>query len=453
MLYQDDRPWRIYLRDSHFDDEWFSSYNYLRALNIEELRIRETRLADSTMATLIGNQPLKGLSARDQDIGPETILALRRTEKLTQLDLYGSSADDEEFASLPLERLEWLSISGTQISPRGTLQLGRCRNLSVLVIDDTQFEAEVSEALTGVQSLRVLCLVGDTNGHELIPRICRLNQLSRLRKIILGDTTEVEEFRAAVQKGVPGCITTLHRDIESTTFDRLRRVVSLLERPSLANLSGTKVTDAGLERFSEKVHATSVNLEITPITDAGLEHLRGLKTLREMKIGFTQVTDSGLEHLRDLTNLWRLHLDGTQVTGTGLVHLSKLTKLRELVLRDTQVTDAGLQHLKELTNLRTLVLTRTHVTDAGLEDLRDLTNLRRLYLDRTQVNGTGFVHLRSLTNLEFINLRQTRVTDAGLEHLKGLTRLKELKLNGTQVTDAGLEELKATLPNCTIVHQ
>ena len=61
----------------------------------------------------------------------------------------------------------------------------------------------------------------------------------------------------------------------------------------------------------------------------------------------TQVTDAGLEHLKGLINLVYLELSGTQVTDAGLVHLKGLSKLNFLYLGRTQVTDAGVKDLQE----------------------------------------------------------------------------------------------------------
>lgn len=61
----------------------------------------------------------------------------------------------------------------------------------------------------------------------------------------------------------------------------------------------------------------------------------------------TKVTDAGLEYLRRLTSLEWLSLRGTRVTDVGLEHLKGLTFLQEVGLRDTHVTDAGVNELRK----------------------------------------------------------------------------------------------------------
>ena len=45
-----------------------------------------------------------------------------------------------------------------------------------------------------------------------------------------------------------------------------------------------------------------MNLSGTKVTDAGLEHLKGLTQLQELDLTDTKVTGEGLEHLKELTN-------------------------------------------------------------------------------------------------------------------------------------------------------
>ena len=50
-------------------------------------------------------------------------------------------------------------------------------------------------------------------------------------------------------------------------------------------------------------------------------YLKRLTNLSILDLSGTQVTDAGLEHLKGLTNLWQLYLSGTQVTTKGVESL------------------------------------------------------------------------------------------------------------------------------------
>jgi Leucine Rich repeat len=67
-----------------------------------------------------------------------------------------------------------------------------------------------------------------------------------------------------------------------------------------------------------------LNLSGTKVTDAGLRHLRGLTTLRTLELIDTGITDTGLKNLKGLTNLHRLYLNQTKVTAAGVKDLQKI---------------------------------------------------------------------------------------------------------------------------------
>jgi len=77
------------------------------------------------------------------------------------------------------------------------------------------------------------------------------------------------------------------------------------------NLSGTNVTDAGLEHVKGLTQLQSLDLACTRVTDAALEHLKGVTLLQSLSLGFTNVTHAGLEHLEGLRRLQWLQLQNS----------------------------------------------------------------------------------------------------------------------------------------------
>jgi Leucine-rich repeat (LRR) protein len=54
-----------------------------------------------------------------------------------------------------------------------------------------------------------------------------------------------------------------------------------------------------------------------------LTHIKGLTNLTRLDLSGTQVSDQGLEHLTGLKNLQFLFLEGTRVTPKGITDLQK----------------------------------------------------------------------------------------------------------------------------------
>lgn len=109
-------------------------------------------------------------------------------------------------------------------------------------------------------------------------------------------------------------------------------------------------------RTVSSTHLNTLQLSGTKVSEAGLKHLQGLPQLRSLDLSGNRVTDAGLEHLRGLTNLASLSLIRTKVTDKGLQHLQELPNLRQLYLWGTEMTDTGLEHIQHLKKLTNMVL-------------------------------------------------------------------------------------------------
>jgi hypothetical protein len=79
----------------------------------------------------------------------------------------------------------------------------------------------------------------------------------------------------------------------------------------------------GVDDPVRDLQITSVDLSGTGVTDAGLEHLEGLRNLKTLILSDTKITNAGLEHLKGLTNLGKLLVDYTEVTHEGVATLQK----------------------------------------------------------------------------------------------------------------------------------
>jgi hypothetical protein len=153
------------------------------------------------------------------------------------------------------------------------------------------------------------------------------------------------------------------RSLEAGVFANCRTV----------HLTGSSITDAGLDSLKSMSKLEELDLANTAVTDAGLVKLQGLTQLRRLRLLDTKITDDGIENLKALKNLEDLDLGNTQgnsqIGDAGLAKLKGLDNLQILNLSGTQVTDDGLKSLKDLPKLRQVQTARTAVTEAGEKDL------------------------------------------------------------------------------------
>ena len=99
--------------------------------------------------------------------------------------------------------------------------------------------------------------------------------------------------------------------------ERLRALLPVAAQVTWLDLSGTRVTDAGLATLARMPNLTRLSLGNTAVGDAGLRHLAGLARLENLNLYGTRVSDAGLDALRALGALRVVYLWGTRVTPEG----------------------------------------------------------------------------------------------------------------------------------------
>ena len=190
------------------------------------------------------------------------------------------------------------------------------------------------------------------------------------------------------------------------------------------NLSGNKITDAGVASLSEALkqstcQLTTLKLAFNQITKDGVASLReALKQstcqLTTLDLCANQIKDDGVvslsEALKQSTcQLTTLHLTCNQIGDVGVASLSEALKqstcqLTTLYLIGNQITDDGVASLSEALKqstcqLTTLYLAENRITVDGVaslsEALKQSTHqLTTLNLDRNQITYDGFASLR-----------------------------------------------------------
>jgi Leucine-rich repeat (LRR) protein len=305
----------------------------------------------------------------------------------------------------------------------------------------------------------------------------------------------VESHHGAVEIGPAGSVVAVDLAHSWITDADLGRVASM-GRVEKLDLSGTRVTDVGLEllaplegvrelrlRFAEFVSEGGVahlrgwtsletlDLRGTQVRSLVFEHLAGLEQLRRLDLSHTRITDEGFDHLVELRHLESLSIGSCRLDGPALDHLKLLPRLRELDVSGVQRVDSGiwglalnlenLRRLAEIRQLEKLDLNGATITDVGsdrpgrpdaeraslpgLDALASLENLRWLDLSRLPVTSEDLTFLAELKQLTALRLGQcVAVNDAAVPLLRTLPSVQSLYLAGAGLTGEGLSGLAAS---------
>lgn len=138
----------------------------------------------------------------------------------------------------------------------------------------------------------------------------------------------------------------------------------------MINLSGSMVTDTGLQRLEKfSSHLQGLWLRDCRITDAGVASLSRHRHLRSLDLQGTGCTDMGLSGIARCRELRMLDLSETSVTGNGFQALSQLQQLTRLRLVGCPLDEKNISVLASFPSLRWLEVSGNMVGSHALSDL------------------------------------------------------------------------------------
>lgn len=153
-----------------------------------------------------------------------------------------------------------------------------------------------------------------------------------------------------------------------------------IDTPIAVNLYRSETCDVDLPQLACFPKLKKLDLTGTKVTAAGLVVLRRLPELEELRFGSDDLTDASLDHLERLTQLHILSVLWGSISDAGLKKVSRLPKLRELCVASRAVTDEGFKVLARMEKLETLSLSSGAITESGVRELSRLPRLKYLYL-------------------------------------------------------------------------
>jgi hypothetical protein len=210
---------------------------------------------------------------------------------------------------LPFTELTTVRLSGTAISDAGLPQLIKLKKLSEITLKDTPISDAGLAKLADLKQLRSL----DVRGTRATPA-----GVADLRKKLPNIFVEASppKVKLTPEQGLAelkklGGILVHYDDrlpgnpvimLDATNHQQFRdewtRFLSAFPHLRQVGLSGTSLSDAGLDGLADVAGLESLYLAETKITDAGLTKLAGCKNLRFIDVEGTQVTAAGMTALR-----------------------------------------------------------------------------------------------------------------------------------------------------------
>jgi hypothetical protein len=217
------------------------------------------------------------------------------------------------------------------------------------------------------------------------------------------------------------------------------------------------VTDAGVRHLSRLSRLRHLDLSGTGITDHGLDVLRALPELESVSLAWTKVTDAGAEHLSGCERLSNVNLQGTSSGDGALRALAGKAGVCQLKTGNA-VTDAGLALLHEIPIFKSwhggeptmgllsydagpnYLLLRGPFTDRGMTQLEGLGGLFALNLDASElgITAAGLAPLVGLPNLGWLAFD---ATDDAMPYIARIPRLRFLGCQDTVADDDGFVSL------------
>ncbi len=184
-------------------------------------------------------------------------------------------------------------------------------------------------------------------------------------------------------------------------FEPIGRLTGL----EILSLSGTGITDAGLEYLRPLRSLKALELMQSSIGTRGLAVLKDLPALEHLELA-VGVTDAGLKEVAQASSLRWLNLVHGQFWGPGLAELAKLPHLERLCIQST-LSDRHMQCLEGLTQLKGLSLwyVGDALTDASLASIARMESLEELYIVMSSPKFTpaGVAHLKNLKHLKTVD--------------------------------------------------
>jgi len=204
--------------------EWLRSWDDLSDLSIDALKVDQGADLGPELARVAALHPLEDFIAHGATSADEIAAALSNSTTLLGLHLRDSDLTDAGLRRLPLERLRYLNIAGTQITVDGLRELRRLPPNGMVVLDGRQLTAESVAVLEQSPNRYRLWLYGSDitdDSLQMLKTALGPGDTHQVVTVFVGRSEESQISRSAVQewkRDVPSVEISYTRDAEPDHF-------------------------------------------------------------------------------------------------------------------------------------------------------------------------------------------------------------------------------------------
>jgi hypothetical protein len=277
---------------------------FANAKPLKRLRLEQTRLSDSSLASLANLPALEEISV-GRGVGDAGVQHLAKLQRLKTLDLSDSRCTDKAVQLLvSLPSLENLNLSGTRLTDAGIVKLPGIHRLKILDISGTAVTDQGIVRLATLPALKTVYLpagISDVGFRKLLP----------LRNLEILDLSG-------------GKLSTLGVALLAQ-FNQLRELA----------LTGNPVGNEVLPVLSRLPHLKTLEISETTITPEGIAAVGGFPMLETVGVSAQELTQPQLELLVQLPKLKQVVLAGWSVPEAAIHKIRLMAKAHRRVTAKT----------------------------------------------------------------------------------------------------------------------
>ncbi len=192
----------VFLDGPEFDDAWLTDNEYLAALPVRQLLLRNTRVRREAIRELLRVHQLHTFTAPGSVVQDDDMLLLGNHRDLTHLSVEYTAVGDSGLMVIGPERLLYPMLGGSKVTPAGLSVFQGSTKLQGIGLDGRQLTPEIAQMLLTCPKVHFVRLVGPEVDDACLQN---LNGLKSLTGVVLDGTSVTDEGIAQFNATSPSC--------------------------------------------------------------------------------------------------------------------------------------------------------------------------------------------------------------------------------------------------------